>query len=705
MCLIEIKKSPKPVVACAMNAKSTLGPGIEVFTNSPLVKKSRESIMEFLLLNHPLDCPICDQGGECDLQDQSLFFGFTKKRFYSLKRVVSEKNLGPIIKTVMTRCIHCTRCVRFAHEIAGVGDLGMFGRGLNSEIGTYVDKIFQSELSGNMIDICPVGALTSKAYPFNHRSWELRTVKSIDFSDGFGLNIQIMLKNYNIIRILPDMSFETVKNSWISDKTRFSFDGIMVGSKKNEIFNLTPQARFFEDSGMIKLDEWDSIIRRFILSLYFQDHLTNHLFKEYPLVFISNDQTPMEILSLVLLLSKKYTFIKLKALNKFKISADLESSFKINDSLTKKKFRSTDNCLLINSNSRFESTHWNLKLRQRYLKGNFKVFSTGPKSDLTVPTEELGLNSRGIKSVSEGKHLVNLNFCNEKTVVVCSAGVLRRNDGIANKKVLELISKNTGYCGVFDLLVKDINFVGLNSIGKLKHLGVKDFINFWGIYLLESSLKNFNINKLMKLKQLDYYFTTTDRNNSRLLINQNYIDNNKQHLQTAMNLLIKKKFNVNNYTHMPSKTFFETPVSYINAEGLTKEVSAGIALINNSKTSWNILRKIFFDIKRVTLIKNPLQNNRIFFDNKSFYRFKDYVKFTSLTSRELCKSSSNKYHYKSLTVKHDLNNFKKVNLLKLTNFKKMLEDFYMDGEDNYTKNSYTMTICSKFLRLVSSNIV
>ena len=146
MCLIELKKSPKPIVSCAMNAQSTLTANTEIFTNSPLVKKARENILEFLLLNHPLDCPVCDQGGECDLQDQSLFFGLTKKRFYSYKRVVTDKNLGPIVKTVMTRCIHCTRCVRFATEIAGVEELGVFGRGINSEIGTYINKTFQSEL-------------------------------------------------------------------------------------------------------------------------------------------------------------------------------------------------------------------------------------------------------------------------------------------------------------------------------------------------------------------------------------------------------------------------------------------------------------------------------------------------------------------------------------------------------------------------------
>lgn len=163
MCLIEIKNSPKPGVACSLNASSVLNSS-KIYTNTPLVEKARENIMEFLLLNHPLDCPICDQGGECDLQDQSLVYGVTKKRFYDFKRVVSNKNLGPIVKTVMTRCIHCTRCIRFVKEIAGINTLGMLGRGSKNEIGTYVSKVFQSELSGNIIDLCPVSSFTIKKY-------------------------------------------------------------------------------------------------------------------------------------------------------------------------------------------------------------------------------------------------------------------------------------------------------------------------------------------------------------------------------------------------------------------------------------------------------------------------------------------------------------------------------------------------------------
>ncbi len=221
MCLVEIEKSPKPQASCAIPVM----PGMKVFTNTPLVKKAREGVLEFLLLNHPLDCPICDQGGECDLQDQAMIYGSDRSRFMERKRGVEDKNLGPLIKTIMTRCIHCTRCVRFATEVAGVEVLGTTARGIDTEIGTYVEKMFKSELSGNVIDLCPVGALTSKPYAFTSRPWELRNTESIDTLDSVGSNIRIDARGTEIMRIIPRLN-EDINEEWISDKTRFSYDGL-----------------------------------------------------------------------------------------------------------------------------------------------------------------------------------------------------------------------------------------------------------------------------------------------------------------------------------------------------------------------------------------------------------------------------------------------------------------------------------------------
>ncbi|CAN1246447.1 NADH dehydrogenase [ubiquinone] iron-sulfur protein 1, mitochondrial [Linum grandiflorum] len=238
MCLVEVEKSPKPVASCAMPAL----PGMKIKTDTPLAKKAREGVMEFLLMNHPLDCPICDQGGECDLQDQSMAFGSDRSRFTEMKRSVVDKNLGPLVKTVMTRCIQCTRCVRFATEVAGTQDLGMLGRGSGEEIGTYVEKLMTSELSGNVIDICPVGALTSKPFAFKARNWELKGTESIDVSDAVGSNIRIDSRGPEVMRILPRLN-EEINEEWISDKTRFSYDGLKR-QRLNDPMIRTPDGRF-----------------------------------------------------------------------------------------------------------------------------------------------------------------------------------------------------------------------------------------------------------------------------------------------------------------------------------------------------------------------------------------------------------------------------------------------------------------------------
>ena len=221
MCLVEMEKSPKPVASCAMPAAE----GMVIRTNTPLVEKARKGVLEFLLINHPLDCPICDQGGECDLQDITLNYGPGTSRYEMNKRAVENKYMGPLIKTIMTRCIHCTRCVRFANEVAGVPEMGAIGRGEHMEISTYLGQAVTSELSGNMIDICPVGALTNKPYAFHGRPWELVKTNSIDVLDAVGSNIRIDAKGRDVMRVLPRLN-EDINEEWISDKTRFAYDGL-----------------------------------------------------------------------------------------------------------------------------------------------------------------------------------------------------------------------------------------------------------------------------------------------------------------------------------------------------------------------------------------------------------------------------------------------------------------------------------------------
>ena len=230
MCLVEVKGGPpKPQASCAMSVRD-LRPGPngeppEMFTNTPMVKKAREGVMEFLLINHPLDCPICDQGGECDLQDQAMAYGVSGSRFAENKRAVEDKYMGPLIKTVMNRCIHCTRCVRFTTEVAGISELGLLGRGEDAEITPYLERALTSELQGNVIDLCPVGALTSKPYAFNARPWELTKTESIDVMDAVGSAIRVDSRGREVMRVLPRIN-EAINEEWISDKTRFIWDGL-----------------------------------------------------------------------------------------------------------------------------------------------------------------------------------------------------------------------------------------------------------------------------------------------------------------------------------------------------------------------------------------------------------------------------------------------------------------------------------------------
>jgi NADH-quinone oxidoreductase subunit G len=237
MCLVEVEGNPKPVASCSVPCTE----GMKIKTTTNMVKEARNGVMEFLLINHPLDCPICDQGGECDLQDIAMSYGKDKSRFAYNKRAVKEKNFGPLIKTVMTRCIHCTRCIRFATEVAGTPELGAIGMGENMEVTSYLDKTLSSELSGNMIDLCPVGALTSKPFSLTIRPWELNKTESIDVSDAVCSNIRLDTRNNEVMRILPIVN-EDINEEWISDKTRFSYDGLKFNRidkpyirKKNEL--------------------------------------------------------------------------------------------------------------------------------------------------------------------------------------------------------------------------------------------------------------------------------------------------------------------------------------------------------------------------------------------------------------------------------------------------------------------------------------
>lgn len=380
VCLVEIANSPKPVASCAIPILNNM----KIFVDTPLVKKARENVIESLLLNHPLDCPICDQGGECDLQDQSKLIGSDYSRHFFKKRGVEDKYCGPLIKTIMTRCIHCTRCVRFGTEIAGVDYLGTLNRGTHTEISGYISNSFNSEISGNIIDLCPVGALTSKPYSFRARPWELRTTESVDLTDSTGSNIFIDFKESEIFRILPKVN-KNINGTIITDKARFSYDSI-----KNERINHIFQK---ESDKFIKKSSWYSIL----------DSLQEN-FSNQKILFLINSELDINGLNSLKNLTYKYSSITLKSVLKINHNSNMFFNWfqnNLNDLNVLSKV-----CLLISSNIKIESAIINSKLRLKYSNEDFSVFGSGLKfnSNFTIPL--INLSTSKIINILESKNVL-----------------------------------------------------------------------------------------------------------------------------------------------------------------------------------------------------------------------------------------------------------------------------------------------------------
>ena len=396
MCLVEMEKSPKPIASCAMPAAD----GMVIKTNTPKIEKSRKGVMEFLLANHPLDCPVCDQGGECDLQDQSMFYGIDKSRFKENKRAVPEKNMGPLIKTQMTRCIHCTRCVRFATEIAGVPELGAIGRGEDMQITTYLEQSVQSELSGNVIDLCPVGALTSKPYVFEARPWELKKTQTIDVMDAVGSNIRVDTYDWEVKRVLPVIN-EDINEEWISDKTRYACDGLL-----NQRLD-TPYIKYNNKFEKASWDEVYKIIKSKIENANkdkicgFVGDLTN---METSFIFKEFLERTVD--------TKKYDFRSTKRF----IDSSKRENYLFNSSIN--GIEEADLILLIGANPRFEATMINARIRKAYLSNNTKVVSLNDLGDLTYNYQSLNGKVKTIKDIFENNDELSKEIIESKKPMI-----------------------------------------------------------------------------------------------------------------------------------------------------------------------------------------------------------------------------------------------------------------------------------------------
>ena len=479
MCLVEMDKSPKPIASCAMPAAD----GMVIRTNTPKIEKSRKGVMEFLLANHPLDCPVCDQGGECDLQDQSMFYGIDKSRFKENKRAVPDKNMGPLIKTQMTRCIHCTRCIRFATEIAGVPELGAIGRGEDMQITTYLEKSIQSELSGNVIDLCPVGALTSKPYVFEARPWELKKTETIDVMDAVGSNIRVDTYDWEVKRVLPVIN-EDINEEWISDKTRYACDGLL---------NQRLDSPYIKYNNKFEKASWDEAYKIIKSKVKNTD-------KEKICAFIG-DLANMET-SFIL----KEFFERTLDSNNFEsrssqkfVDISQRENYLFNSTIN--GIEDTDLIILIGTNPRYEATILNARIRKAYLRNKTQIISLNEVGDLTYPYVKLDGKTKTIKEIFQNNNKISQQILNaKKPMVVLGESFLNlKSAEFLFNIIKEFLYKNNKLLddwNPLNILSNDAATVGNLDLGIIN--GKKDLIKdlsenkFELVFLIGQDELNFN---------------------------------------------------------------------------------------------------------------------------------------------------------------------------------------------------------------------
>jgi len=422
MCLVEMERAPKPIASCSM----PVGDGMVIKTNTETVKNARNGVMEFLLINHPLDCPICDQGGECDLQDQAMAYGFDHSRFKENKRSVTDKNLGPLVETHMTRCIHCTRCIRFSTEVAGVEVLGATGRGENMEVGTYVEQAISSELSANIIDLCPVGALTSKPYAFEARPWELTKTESVDVMDAVGSNIRVDSRGREVMRVLPMLN-EDVNEEWISDKTRYACDGLARQRLDKP---------YMKVDGKLQAASWHDAFDAIGGKVRGLDGSK--------IGAIAGDMCDAEAMTALkdLMTALGSNNIDCRQ-DGAKLTAGARAGYTFNTTIA--GIEDADACLIVGSNPRLEAPIINARLRKRMVEGGFKVGMVGEAVDLTYRYEHLGAGPQTLKEIADGTH----SFCEilksaERPMIIVGQGALTHADGAAVLAAARKIADTTG---------------------------------------------------------------------------------------------------------------------------------------------------------------------------------------------------------------------------------------------------------------------
>ena len=537
---------------------------MNIKTNTSMVEKARKGVMEFLLVNHPLDCPVCDQGGECDLQDQSMFYGVDKSRYKENKRQVPETYMGPLIKTQMTRCIHCTRCIRFATEIAGVPELGAIGRGEDMQITTYLEKSMESELSANVIDLCPVGALTSKPYVFEARPWELKKTETIDVMDAVGSNIRVDTYGWEVKRILPRIN-ENINEEWISDKTRYACDGIL---------NQRLDTPYLKSDNEFKKISWDLAYKKVVEKI-----------KETSaekIAGLTGDLTNMETMFIVKEFFQKT--IKSQHLDSrsdnYYVNNNDRQNYIFNSSLN--GIEESDLIILVGANPRYEATILNARIRKSFLNNKTDIYSFGDIGDLTYPYKILDNKTDTIKDVFENKNELSEKIKNsKKPIIILGQSALRLKSGKfifeEFKRFLISVNKINKDWNSLNILSNHASTVGSYD---LNILSSKD-----GKNITLNQIKNNNFDILFLFGQDNLNF----KKKNEFII---YIGSHGDKGAEMADVIL------------PGTTYTEQDGYYINLEGKIQKAYKASYPPGDAKEDWEIINELSELLKRKKIYKN-----------------------------------------------------------------------------------------------------
>ena len=656
ICLVEVEKSPKPVVSCAMPVSK----GMVIYTDTPLVKKVRESVLEFLLINHPLDCPICDQGGECDLQDETLQFGSDRSRFYEFKRSVEDKEVGPIIKTIMTRCIHCTRCVRFSAEIAGQESMGSFGRGEETEIGTYVQEFIKTELSGNLADICPVGALTSKPYAYRARSWELQKVESIDFFDSLCTDIEIQTRQFTspefslgkvhvntkeeVVRILPKAN-SIYEDNWISDKTRYSFDAVR---KQRIKFPVIKDTAFQTQNPLL-----EDILVNIATSMPIEEEAKkSNVIKITAVVDSLIDLEGLYLMNYALKSSGAADITSGNYVSK--INFDVPAYYTLNTTVN--ALNNLTSLLMVGVNPRFETSILNTSLRKHQLTRDLSYYFIGVYANLKLKQNHLGISPKKLLAILTNRTGATKNLVLTKgSSIFLGSEVLKSKNGAALQNLLRFLAKR--------LFVKTAQG---DRFGLLQGNPTNLIFNHLGI--APSVRSNLYVEEIQD-KKIDLLYTVQPH----ALATKKWLSSLVY--TNVISFVTHKPANFASTTLIPVQTFYEKDGYLVNLEGRIRKFYKGV-----TPPKGVLSLETFF----ATLLRAQVHPTKWLKTLKNIWRFNDEVEVKKNVEKVMLFQNNFFYNYSEPTI-----------FIGQAPFSKSISDFYCT--DLLTANSITMGESSLFL--------